>query len=71
MTTNAATLSRRQKTPGQNHHLWNNNGHYWWFHGTLHLPDGTARRIRLSLRTRDLTMARSLRDKILTHTTHQ
>lgn len=63
-TTTAPTLSRRQKTTGANHHLWNNNG-TWWFHGTVHLPDGTAERIRRSLRTRDEAKARQRRDAIL------
>ena len=58
-------LSRRQKTTGANHHLWNNHG-TWWFHGTEHRPDGTAARIRVSLRTDDIAMARRLRDRILT-----
>jgi hypothetical protein len=57
-------LSRRQKPAGANHHLWNNHG-TWWFHGTFHLPDYTARRIRRSLATRDLRQARALRDRIL------
>jgi hypothetical protein len=47
-----------------NHHLWNNHG-TWWFHGTLHLPDGTAERIRVSLHTRDISAARGHRDTIL------
>lgn len=58
------TLTRRQKPAGPNHNLWNNNG-TWWFHGTEHRPDGTAQRIRLSLRTRDEELARYRRDQIL------
>jgi hypothetical protein len=65
MSTTPPTISRRQRTLGANHHLWNNNG-TWWFHGTLHIPDGTAERIRVSLRTRDISAARNQRDKILT-----
>jgi len=60
------TLSCRQKTAGPDHHLWNNHGS-WWFHGTEHRTDGTATRIRLSLRTRDVTKARRIRDRILTN----
>ena len=63
-TTTAPTLSRRQKTTGPNHHLWDNHG-TWWFHGTVHLPNGTAQRIRVSLRTRDGAKARQRRDAIL------
>jgi hypothetical protein len=59
-----ATISRRQKTTGTNHHLWNNHG-TWWFHGTLHPLDGTAKRIRVNLRTRDSDKARKIRDSIL------
>jgi hypothetical protein len=57
-------LSRRQKSVGPDHHLWNNHGG-WWFHGTEHRPDGSARRIRVNLRTRDVSRARELRDRIL------
>lgn len=62
--TTTPTLSRRQKTAGPNHHLWNNHG-TWWFHGTFHLPDGTAERVRVSLKTRDLGLAREKRDRLL------
>jgi hypothetical protein len=64
MTTATATISRRQKTAGPNHHLWNNHGS-WWCHGTFHLPDGTAERDRVNLRTTDLASARRRRDCIL------
>lgn len=47
-----------------NHHLWNNNG-TWWFHLTCHLPDYTKRRVRLSLETSDVELARRLRDSTL------
>jgi hypothetical protein len=59
----APVLSRRQKTDGPNHHLWNNHG-TWWFHGTFHQPNGTKERLRVNLRTRDLAKARSKRDRI-------
>ena len=64
MTTAIPTLSRRQKTAGPNHHLWDNHG-TWWFHGTEHRPDGTAGRVRVNLRTSDPVTARNLRDRIL------
>lgn len=60
----APVISRRQKLAGPNHHLWNNHG-TWWFHGTLHLPDYTSRRVRVNLRTDDLSSARRHRDSIL------
>ena len=62
--TAAPTISRRQKTAGPNHHLRNNHG-TWWFHSTEHRTDGTAARIRVSLRTEDIVVARRLRDGIL------
>ncbi|MFM2221231.1 MAG: hypothetical protein RLZZ553_979 [Verrucomicrobiota bacterium] len=63
MKTSPEILSRRQKTAGSNHHLWNNNG-TWWFHGTVHKPDGTADRIRINLHTNDVEVARRKRDMI-------
>ena len=68
MNTKITTISRRQKVAAENHHLWNNNG-TWWFHGTEHRPDGTASRIRVSLQTHDETTARQRRDKILSRHT--
>jgi hypothetical protein len=64
MNLNHAVISRRQKTTGENHHLWNNNG-TWWFHATLHLPDYTSRRVRWNLKTRDPLRARRIRDRLL------
>ena len=46
------------------HHLWNNHG-TWWCHYTVHLPDYTKRRVRLSLGTPSVNRARKLRDEIL------
>ncbi len=57
-------ISRRQKTDGPNHHLWNNHG-TWWLHCTIHLPDFTKWRLRRNLRTSDVEAARQLRDRIL------
>jgi hypothetical protein len=47
-----------------NHHLWNNHGK-WWCHFTLHFSDYTKERVRLSLDTAELTLARFRRDRIL------
>lgn len=52
----------RQANP--NHHLWNNNG-TWWFHCTVHRPDYTKERVRSSLATTDLTEAKRRRDRML------
>ena len=46
------------------HHLWNNHGTFWC-HFTVHLPDFTKERLRLSLETSDLGHARQLRDSLL------
>jgi hypothetical protein len=47
-----------------NHHLWDNHG-TWWMHYTVHLPDFTKRRIRRSLATRCVKIARCRRDAAL------
>ena len=51
-------------TDNPNHHLWNNNGTYWC-HYTEHLPDYTKRRVRRSLGTDNLGIARVIRDTLL------
>jgi len=58
-------LSARCHSGNANHHLWNNNG-TWWCHVTMHFPDFTKERVRLSLDTHDLNRARQLRDALLT-----
>ena len=57
-------LAVRVDQENPNHHLWNNRG-TWWCHFTLHRPDYTAERIRVSLKTRDLDEARGRRDELL------
>ena len=64
MSTNALVL--RTNPRNLNHHLYNNNG-TWWIHFHVHRPDFTKARIRESLGTRCLTMARELRDFALAH----
>jgi len=68
-----ATLDRPtlaiRKTDNHDHHLWNNNGTYW-VHYTQHLPDYTKRRVRKSLHTTELGIARVLRDSLLCNLTH-
>ena len=56
-------LSVRCRRGNADHHLWNNNGTYWC-HATVHLPDFTKTRLRLSLETEDLGHARQLRDSL-------
>ncbi|MCH7228738.1 hypothetical protein [Haloferula sp. A504] len=61
-------ISTRQRTAGINHHLWNNHG-TWWFHGTVHLPNGTAERVRTNLRTKCVQEARRKRDGLIARLT--
>ena len=60
----APQLALRTNVRNANHHLWNNHG-TWWFHGTVHKPDGTAERVRVNLGTRDEAQARRKRDIII------
>lgn len=46
------------------HHIWNNNG-TWWAHYTVHNDDYTKKRVRVSLGTNDVAIARALRDFIM------
>ena len=46
------------------HNIWNNNG-TWWLHATVHHPDYTKERVRVSLGTKDRDEARQRRDFIL------
>jgi len=61
-----AALSIKIDLENPDHHLWNNHG-TWWIHYTVHQPDYTKRRVRVSLETRNLREARSRRNSILTH----
>ena len=65
MNTDKMTLqfSLRVNETNENHHLWNNRG-VWWCHLTIHQSDGTAKRMRFSLKTRELEKARIRRDRI-------
>ena len=58
-----ARLAVRIPADNPDHHLWNNNG-TWWLHCTIHLPDFTSHRIRRSLGTRDVSKARTRRDRV-------
>ncbi len=57
-------LALRVNEGNPNHHLWNNRG-IWWCHLTVHKNDATSERLRFSLKTRDLIIARERRDGIL------
>ena len=54
----------KNKNPNPNHNIWNNNGTYWC-HYTVHQDDYTKQRVRVSLRTNDVQIARALRDFIM------
>ena len=59
-----ANSSIRIQSTNRNHHLYNNNG-VWWLHYTSYPTPATSKRIRRSLKTRDVTLARRRRDTIL------
>lgn len=52
------------RTARDNHHLWR-NGRLWWIAFTIRQSDGTHRRVRRSLRTDDVGLARWRRDRVL------
>lgn len=51
----------RVRTENPNHHLWNNHG-TWFLHYTVHPTPFTKERIRRSLGTKDIQVARGRRD---------
>ena len=56
-------LPLRVTLDNPNHHLWNNNG-VWWLHYTVYPTSVTSERVRKSLRTRSLEIARARRDQL-------
>ncbi len=50
--------------PNPDHNIWNNNGTYWC-HYTVHEDDYTKKRVRVSLGTKDIAIARALRDFLM------
>ena len=57
-----ATPSIRIRTENPNHHLWNNHG-TWFLHYTIHPTPFTKERVRRSLGTKDVAIARQRRDE--------
>ena len=55
--------SIRVDADNPNHHLWNNHG-TWFLHYTVHPTPFTKERIRRSLGTKDLAVARRRRDDL-------
>lgn len=58
------STGRVKTTTNLNHNIWNNNG-TWWAHYTVHHDDYTKQRVRVSLGTDDVEIARALRDFIM------
>ena len=56
----------RVSAENPNHHLWNNHG-TWFLHYTVHPTPFTKERIRRSLGTKDIRVARERRDSFFTH----
>jgi hypothetical protein len=61
MTTVTKISGIRVRAENPNHHLWNNHG-TWFLHYTVHPTPFTKERIRRSLGTKDVVVARSRRD---------
>jgi hypothetical protein len=51
----------RVRSENENHHLWNNHG-TWFLHYTVHPTPFTKERIRRSLGTKEVNVARERRD---------
>jgi hypothetical protein len=64
MTRQAEHSGIRIAADNPNHHLWNNHG-TWFLHYTVHPTPFTKDRIRRSLGTKDLAIARARRDAFL------
>ena len=56
----------RVRAENENHHLWNNHG-TWFLHYTVHPTPFTKERIRRSLGTKDVGVARERRDSFFNH----
>jgi hypothetical protein len=61
---NGSKLAVRIAADNPNHHLWCNNG-TWWLYYTRHDAGYTKCRVRESLRTGNVEVARQLRDRRL------
>lgn len=66
MNTIATLAGIRVHADNPNHHLWNNHG-TWFLHYTVHPTPFTKERIRRSLGTKDLQVARERRDSFFSH----
>ena len=66
MSTTTESTGIRITADNPNHHLWNNHG-TWFLHYTVHPTPFTKERIRRSLGTKDLDIARFRRDAFFSH----
>ena len=67
MSSNVISLPALRLNPeNPNHHLWNNNG-TWFLHYTVYPTPFTKERIRRSLGTKDVNVARQRRDSFFQH----
>ena len=66
MNTVASLPGIRVRAENPNHHLWNNHG-TWFLHYTIHPTPFTKERIRRSLGTKDIAIARERRDTFFAH----
>ncbi len=65
-TTLAKLPGIRVDAANANHHLWDNHG-TWFLHYTVHPTPFTKERIRRSLGTKDVNVARERRDTFFAH----
>ena len=71
MSTLASPVLRiRVRDENPNHHLWNNHG-TWFLHYTVHPTPFTKERVRRSLGTPLLAVARERRDAFFAQLQHQ
>jgi hypothetical protein len=56
----------RVRAENLDHHLWNNHG-TWFLHYTAHPTPFTKQRVRRSLGTKDVRVARARRDAFFAH----
>ena len=64
--TTTPALRLRVSPENPNHHLWNNHG-IWFIHYTVHPTSFTKERVRRSLGTTSLEVARERRDAFFAH----
>ena len=66
MNSSHSATGARVQAENPNHHLWNNHG-TWFLHYTVHPTPFTKERVRRSLGTKDVKVARARRDSFFAH----